>query len=471
MHFLRFAGALLLASSAVGCGPYLTSRAVPTSHAYASPVRCGQGPYEFHATAIGHKWGESVALYQAGGKPVSGHVEITIDGKKVASEDVGSGTTNNQACVLGPQDGIATAGGGATGGGGGGVPGGYTPNVPPVTTSGGPPPTLIEVNGGGTAQWDNLLRWRLQVDDWAKSDLVLKAGVDIKIVFWSKDVLDLENVKFVIGQAIFEPSCGDEKWVIHLNEQKADREKKEREAKEEREAEEKARVAEDTRCRGLALKNQLDAKCKKAGWHDVNEAEEDARCNALALKNAIDDKCRLIGWHNDNERPGGGGGGSSGGQPITSWSSGGGGSSHTGGNVSAPPPPQEPKGPPPPPQIEVKTPQPSEHAEWVSGSWRWSGFEWVWLSGGWKVPEIDRAQKRTPTAPVAPPPLQAETHGSAPVAGSVWVAGYWAWTGSWTWVPGRWSMPPQTGATWRPNVWVPEGVTVRLDPGGWILGR
>ena len=80
MHFLRFAGALLLASSAVGCGPYLTSRAVPTSHAYASPVRCGQGPYEFHATAIGHKWGESVALYQAGEGRERAHVGVPEGG-------------------------------------------------------------------------------------------------------------------------------------------------------------------------------------------------------------------------------------------------------------------------------------------------------------------------------------------------------------------------------------------------------
>lgn len=470
MRFLSFVGPTILALSAAGCGPYLAAKAVPTSHAYVSPERCGQGPYEFHATSIGHKWGESVALYQSGGKPLAGHAEIWIDGKKVADSDFGDAAYDNKACILGPQDALASGGGAATGGGaggGGGGGGGYTPNVP-VTTSGGPPPKLVEVNGTGNLGWDNVLRWQVKVDDWAKKDLILKAGVDIKIVFWSKFALDLQNVHFVIGQSIFEPTCGDDKWVIHLNEEKADREKKEREEREARDAEEKARRAEDDRCRALATKNQLDDKCKKSGWHDLNEAEEDRRCNALGLQNAVDEKCRAIGWHNQNELPGGGGGGGGGGQPITSWSSGGGGSTHTGGNVAQP---REPSGPPPAPQIEVKTPQPSEHAEWVTGSWRWNGFDWVWLSGGWKVPDIDRAQKRTPTAPTAPPPVRVEAKGNAPVSGAVWVDGYWAYTGAWTWVPGRWSMPPQAGATWRPSVWVPEGVTVRLDPGAWIFGR
>ncbi len=476
MRFLRLvagAGALGAALLLAGCGPYLNAQAVPNAKAYESPVRCGQGPYEFHTTTIGHKWGEAVALYQSGGKPVVGHTEIWIDGKKVAEDDTTGQAYDNQACVVGPQDGVAGGAvatgngtGTGTGGGGGGYPPGIDTRIP--TSPGGPPPTLIEVGGGLNAQWDNILRWQIKLDDWAKKDLVLKAGLDVKIVFWSKFALDLKDVRFVIGQSIFVPSSGDDKWVAHLDEAKADREKKEREERAARDAEQKEKQAEDDRCRGLALKNQLDDKCKKAGWHDVAEGDEDRRCNALALQNLVDEKCRAIGWHNDNERPDyGSGGRTGGGQPITSWSSGSGGSTHT-GSVQQP---HEPSGPPPAPRVEVKTPQPSEHAEWVGGSWKWSGFDWVWLSGGWKVPDADRVQKRTPTAPSAPPPLQAEAKGSAPVSGAVWVDGYWAWSGGWTWVPGRWSMPPQPGATWRPNVWVPEGVTVRLDPGAWIFGR
>jgi hypothetical protein len=468
MARLAYLAPLALPLLLVGCGPYLNAEVVSNPRAYASQARCGQGPYEFHATAIGNRWGEAVTLYQAGGKPVVGHTEIWIDGKKVAENDTNGVAYDNQACVVGPQDGVGVGGGvpvtsGGGGGGGTSIGGGYPPTI---TTGSGPPPALIEVSGRGLPQWNDVLRWQIQVDDWSKKDLILKAGVDIKIVFWSKFALDLKDVHFVIGQSIFVPSSGDDKWIAHLDEQKADREKKEREARAERDAEEKARQAENDRCRALALKNQLDDKCKKAGWHDVAEGEEDRRCNALALQNAIDDRCRAIGWHNLDERPDYvAGGRKTGGQPITSWS--GGGTTHTGTVTQT----HEPNGPPPAPRVEIKTPQPSEHAEWIDGSWRWSGYEWVWLSGGWKVPDADRVQKRTPTAPTAPPPLQAEAKGSAPVSGAVWVDGYWAWTGGWTWVPGRWSMPPSPGATWRPSVWVPEGVTVRLDPGAWILGR
>jgi hypothetical protein len=488
--------AALLATTALGCSPYLQTKDA-TQASYISPVRCGQGPYELHATALGKRWGEGVNLYQSGGRPVSGHAEIWIDGKKVREADVGGGAPQNQACVLSPADTVAGSAIPVNGGGGTtSIPGGYSPAPPPITTSGGPPPTLVKLNGAPSGEWKQLIGWDVSVNDWSEADLALRVGIDIKIVFWSKEVLDLENVSFVIGQTWFEPSSGDDKWVLYLNEKKADREKKaqaakleaERQAREEaeearrREAEiaaEKVKIlAEDDRCRALANKNQLDDKCKKAGWRDRNAADEDARCNALALKNATDAQCRSIGWRNDDERPDSrppsvtGGGRNGSGQPITSWSGNGG--TSTGGGSYTPPPapsPQEPKGPPPPPQIETKTPQPSEHAEWIGGSWKWSGFTWVWLSGGWKVPEIDRVQKRTTTAPVAPPPVQIEARGSPPVSGAVWIDGYWAWTGAWTWVPGRWAIPPQTGASWRPSVWVPEGVSVRLDPGGWIFGR
>ncbi|CAN5793952.1 hypothetical protein BH09MYX1_BH09MYX1_53250 [soil metagenome] len=472
---MRFSAAVLplfLASFAVGCSPYLSAKSAPNSRAFMSPVRCGQGPFELHSTSLGTKWGESVALYQSGGTPVAGHAQIWVDGKMVTEGDVGGGLApSNQACVLSAGDLVAAGGSSSVGGGGTSVPGGYSPNPPPTSTSGGPPPTLVEINGGGgsSSDWRSLLRWGYSVDDWDVSNRVIKPGVDIKVIFWSNVVLDLQNVHFVIGQTFFVPSSGDEKWVAHLNEKKADREKRERAEKEEREAEAKKQAAETDRCRALAMKSALDEKCKDAGWHDVSEAELDRRCNGLALQNAVDEACRKVGWHNDNERPDYRAGGASGGggQPITSWS-GGGGSSYTGGGVAKP---RDPDGPPPAPRVELKTPQPSEHAEWITGSWRWGGSDWQWLSGGWKVPDVDRVQKKTPTAPTAPPPLQAEARGSAPVAGAAWVDGYWAWSGAWVWVPGRWSMPPQTGATWRPNVWVPEGVSVRLDPGAWIFGR
>ena len=425
------------------CGPYLAERP-RASFGYQSSQRCAQGPYEFHTQTLGAKWGERVVLQQGGtGRAVGGTVEIWIDGKNVASGPVGAptGQRDNKACKLQDAERVPVAVGvPVTGGGGGDVPTGVPTPPPPGP---GVPPSLIEVPTVPGDHGTFLIGWNNQVDDWAKAKLVFKAGLDIKIVFWSDEVLDLENVSLVVVQFTYEPS-NEAKWIAKLDAEKAEREKGQAEL----DAKNAAKRAEDARCAGLAT---LDQKCRDEGWRLQGEQTADERCNALALNNATDAACRTIGWRNANERPNYG--------------------------ASTPPPPsrpmepqpKEPDGPPPPPQIEVKTPQPSLHAEWVPGSWKWTGFSWAWLSGGWRVPESDRVAKQTPTAPKAPPPAQVDVRPAPPMMGAVWVDGYWHWSGGWVWVPGRWALPPQVGATWRPTVWVPEGVTVRLDPGGWIL--
>src|SRR5262245_30797478 len=43
---------------------------------------------------------------------------------------------------------------------------------------------------------------------------------------------------------------------------------------------------------------------------------------------------------------------------------------------------------------------------------------------------------------VAPPPLQAEYVGPPPVAGYIWLGGYWGWGGGrHVWYPGHWEAP------------------------------
>jgi hypothetical protein len=66
-------------------------------------------------------------------------------------------------------------------------------------------------------------------------------------------------------------------------------------------------------------------------------------------------------------------------------------------------------------------------------------------------------------APVAPPPLYAETVPLvAPSPVSVWIGGYWGWGGSsYVWRPGRWAVPPRAGYVWQPRRWSPG------PRGGW----
>ncbi len=63
-------------------------------------------------------------------------------------------------------------------------------------------------------------------------------------------------------------------------------------------------------------------------------------------------------------------------------------------------------------------------------------------------------------APVAPPPLYAETITVAPAPGYIWIGGYWGWGGGrYAWNAGHWE-PPHPGYYWAPRTWV-------RGPGGW----
>jgi hypothetical protein len=68
---------------------------------------------------------------------------------------------------------------------------------------------------------------------------------------------------------------------------------------------------------------------------------------------------------------------------------------------------------------------------------------------------------------VAPPPPLEEVAGPPPVAGDVWLPGYWQWVGNrHQWVGGRWAAP-RPGRQWVPYQWVRQGDGWRLSPGHW----
>ena len=68
---------------------------------------------------------------------------------------------------------------------------------------------------------------------------------------------------------------------------------------------------------------------------------------------------------------------------------------------------------------------------------------------------------------VAPPEAQVEVVGVPPVAGYVWLGGYWNWVGGrHVWVGGHWSAP-RPGYHWVPHTWVREGGGWRMHEGHW----
>src|SRR5436189_261815 len=62
----------------------------------------------------------------------------------------------------------------------------------------------------------------------------------------------------------------------------------------------------------------------------------------------------------------------------------------------------------------------------------------------------------------APPAVRVESQTVIPGPGYVWTPGYWRWTGTdYVWVSGSWVMPPQPTAVWVRGQWVHRS-------GGWV---
>ena len=70
-------------------------------------------------------------------------------------------------------------------------------------------------------------------------------------------------------------------------------------------------------------------------------------------------------------------------------------------------------------------------------------------------------------APMAPPAAQAETVGTPPTPGYVWVAGSYSWSGTrYVWEHGRWEAP-RSGYHYVPRTWEREGDGWREHGGHW----
>ncbi len=68
---------------------------------------------------------------------------------------------------------------------------------------------------------------------------------------------------------------------------------------------------------------------------------------------------------------------------------------------------------------------------------------------------------------VAPPPPRSEVIPSKPGPNSVWIAGYWKWTGStYVWVGGYWSKN-RPGKVWVPGHWERKGPHWVWKQGHW----
>ncbi len=73
-----------------------------------------------------------------------------------------------------------------------------------------------------------------------------------------------------------------------------------------------------------------------------------------------------------------------------------------------------------------------------------------------------------PAVQAAPPPPQAEYYGAPPVAGYVWIGGFWNWVGGrYAWVGGHWEAP-RPGYRWEPRRWVHGADGWHMGGGRWV---
>jgi hypothetical protein len=130
----------------------------------------------------------------------------------------------------------------------------------------------------------------------------------------------------------------------------------------------------------------------------------------------------------------------------------------------------QPSSPPPSPLKEVKTPSPSQNAQWINGYWKWNNKQWFWLNGFWRVPKSDITQGKTKKAPKLPPnPKNQAPIIRLPFPNAVWTTGYWMWQGNnFIWIKGRWVLSRGAKYRWIKPHWKKTPLGIFFIPGGWV---
>ena len=159
-------------------------------------------------------------------------------------------------------------------------------------------------------------------------------------------------------------------------------------------------------------------------------------------------------------------------------------------------------GPPPALLADPRGAPPSAASVWIDGHWQWAKGRWSWVSGEWTTPPGRppyvwvparwtgddrgftfhephwRPSTTSPASihqppfvplvasPAPPPPLLVEMPAGRPARDSVWIPGFWTWTGSrFAWAAGCWSAP-YPGQAWAEGYWKRSGKGF-----SWVAGR
>lgn len=435
---------LLLMTSA--CSPYLQYRQDEV-RAYGFSAPCGQGPVQLTLRLKGARWGEKLAIAGFAPHAVMGRYAVKLDGRPISEGtfatqrpvQVGSYTTiqadqkpQNARCVERPTE-MAQP-----------PPetqvleqprvwGTEPTTAPPTVTE---PPPVLEAPRRETVQLvalgadafvaEGSRNFTIASFDWPSLDEIGTARVEadavLEITLWSQEPNDWGGALLQLVHEVAQPSVPDAEYIafLHKERREAEAEAKARQAK--ADAEQQARVAH----------------CQ--AHHDDEGCWGEGGYEAYA-------KAYWTPRPTTKPSP----------APVAEVMD---------------PQPHAPESPPPAAQTEMPPPKPSRDAAWIAGYWQWTGLDWSWLGGWWKVPPQDLVAQATISAPSPPPPPQAEPRQRPPRLDAVWLAGAWYWDGAiWLWYPGQWGLPPQPGLAWQPPTWVTDGRQVRLVPGMWVAAQ
>jgi hypothetical protein len=378
---LRWIGVLC---GLTGCGPSLVAYPLG-KQSFVASERCTQGPLELRWRASGNRWGERILVTARSDAGLGANVDVYMGGSKYGSSTPKTTARTRtpdareldvpprrDACLVAPSQPAAANSAGRA-----------APAMPtgPGSMQGARGVVFrpVEARASYEGAFTLLAEVDARVDGPNKRPLDI--GREIRIVLWSELPMDLASVVVTVAHERYWPS-DEAAWVAELG-------AKQREAVEQA-AREEAKAADRT-----------------ARWRDCHAAWN-AWCSETFGEPRVATGPSFPEVVAPQRAP----------------------------TAPEPPAPRTPDGPPPSPRAELAPPKPTPNAEWIAGYWGWTGFEWAWVAGGYRIPPGDLRPAPEPSPaprPEAPRPAPPRT------SGQVWTPGQWVFTVSgWVWVAGAW---------------------------------
>lgn len=406
------------------CEPYLIYQ-TRENIGYQLNERCSQGPFDINIKTIGAKWGEKIEVSIYSKHKVKVRYIIKTNNNKQLRQGSYGTYSDNQSCLIRNETNENT-------------------NIildddtnktnfsNQIITQENEITSefksrkieLKKVNLPAAYLENNYLKF---IDlNWKNNDyekIAIKGGIYINITLWSVEPNDFEDAIFIVKHGIEMPNVSEKRWIQYL------KQKESRQVEQQIENEDEHNISMD----------EIHYRSKKRTDFCNSHHDSNSCWGKKELKSINHGSAPVLY------------GGKGGDNPVLKMN--------------------EPNSPPPSPRDEIRPPIPSINAQWISGYWIWNGFNWGWICGQWRVPELDITKGLTVQAPHPPPAnLNQEEIPPSPSPDAIWTAGYWQWDGQiYVWIKGSWQIPPSKRHIWNKATWRVTPSKSIFIPGGWVI--